>query len=163
MFNIEDSGKIVLCASAGGHLSQVLQIANVIDIVRPIILTEKRSEISLPVGIKEKFEFYYLYDCVGRRDKAFWTSFVNNIWISYRFLKRKKASHVIATGAAISIPVLAIAKLLGARTIFVESYAKVSTKTLSGAIAYRFVDEFYVQWPSMLSVYPAAIYKGSLY
>ncbi|HGS3207216.1 TPA: polysaccharide biosynthesis protein, partial [Streptococcus pneumoniae] len=37
------------------------------------------------------------------------------------------------------------------------------TPTLTGRILYRYADRFYVQWESMLDIYPNAVYKGGLY
>lgn len=52
---------------------------------------------------------------------------------------------------------------MGSKVIFIESYAKINSPTITGKIVYKFADIFYVQWPEMLKFYPNGIYKGSLY
>ena len=47
--------------------------------------------------------------------------------------------------------------------MYIESFAKVTTPTETGKILYRFADRFYVQWESMLEVYPEAICLGGIY
>lgn len=61
------------------------------------------------------------------------------------------------------IPICLIAKFFRRKLIYIESFAKISSPTLSGKLLYKFADQFYVQWESMLEVYPKAIYKGGIY
>ena len=49
--------------------------------------------------------------------------------------------------------------------VFVESFCRVKTISLSGKIAYPFVDKFIVQWPPSADIvrkYPRVIYRGPL-
>lgn len=61
------------------------------------------------------------------------------------------------------IPICLIAKLFGKKLIYIESFAKINSPTLSGKMLYRFADRFYIQWESMRKYYPKAIYCGSIY
>ena len=40
---------------------------------------------------------------------------------------------------------------------------RVTSPTETGKLLYKFADQFYVQWESMLSIYPKAIYLGGIY
>ena len=51
----------------------------------------------------------------------------------------------------------------GKKLIFIESYAKVKTPTLTGKLLYPFADRFYVQWRELLEYYPKAQYVGGIY
>ncbi|KAF8418525.1 oligosaccharide biosynthesis protein Alg14-like protein, partial [Tirmania nivea] len=48
------------------------------------------------------------------------------------------------------------------RTIYVESFARVKTLSLSGSILYWLVDRFIVQWPGLKERYSRAEYHGIL-
>lgn len=61
------------------------------------------------------------------------------------------------------IPICLVSKIAGKRLIYIESFAKVTSATLTGKLLYKFADQFYVQWKSMLKVYPKAIYLGGIY
>lgn len=61
------------------------------------------------------------------------------------------------------IPICLVSKIAGKRLIYIESFAKVTSATLTGKLLYKFADQFYVQWESMLKVYPKAIYLGGIY
>lgn len=70
---------------------------------------------------------------------------------------------MITTGVLAMVPMAFWVKLTGGKLIYLESFAKVTSKTLSGKILYRIADRFYVQWEEMLKLYPKAIYKGGIY
>ena len=48
------------------------------------------------------------------------------------------------------------------RTVFVESFARTRTLSLSGRILYPLVDRFLVQWPKLKERYPRAEFRGIL-
>jgi beta-1,4-N-acetylglucosaminyltransferase len=48
------------------------------------------------------------------------------------------------------------------RTVYVESFARTRTLSLSGKILYPLVDRFFVQWPKLRDRYPRAEYRGVL-
>ena len=56
-----------------------------------------------------------------------------------------------------------ISKIFGGKVVYIESFAKIDSPNISGKIAYRFADQFYIQWESMRKFYPKAIYKGGIY
>ena len=56
-----------------------------------------------------------------------------------------------------------IGKLFKKKLIFIESFAKVNSPTLTGKLLYKFADQFYVQWEQMKEHYPNAIFKGGIY
>ena len=58
---------------------------------------------------------------------------------------------------------LYIHKRYGKKLIYIESFAKITSPNLSGKLLYRFADQFYVQWESMLKIYPKAICLGGIY
>ena len=55
------------------------------------------------------------------------------------------------------------AKIFKKKIIFIESFAKVNSPTLTGKLVYKFADQFYVQWEQMKEYYPNAIFKGGIY
>lgn len=77
-----------------------------------------------------------------------------------KILKRSKADAVIACGPNIAVPIIFMSKLMGKKVIFIESWSRVYSRSLSGRFAYKFADLFFVQWPEMKKLYPNAIYAG---
>ena len=56
-----------------------------------------------------------------------------------------------------------IGKLFGSKIIFIETYANMNSKTLSGKLVYPIAHLFLVQWESMTKLYPKAKYIGPLF
>jgi len=69
---------------------------------------------------------------------------------------------VISAGPGVGVIFSYIGKLLGKKVIFIESWARVYSKSDSGKLVYPIADLFFVQWEEMEKVYPNAIYAGRL-
>ncbi|MDH5184774.1 MAG: UDP-N-acetylglucosamine transferase subunit ALG14 [Gammaproteobacteria bacterium] len=69
---------------------------------------------------------------------------------------------VISTGPGIAIVPSIALKLLGARIVFIESWSRFETTSMTGRVMYRVADRFYIQNRSLQSHYPDAIYGGLL-
>ena len=80
----------------------------------------------------------------------------------FRILLREKPDLVISTGAGIAVPGFLAARLLGIRTVYIESYARVESLSLAGKICYRLADRFLVQHACLANGLPRAVYAGSL-
>lgn len=74
---------------------------------------------------------------------------------------RERPNVVITDGAEIAIPAMLIGRMMGCRIVFVEVWTRVRMPTLTGRIAYRLADAFFVMWPELLQAYgPKARYEG---
>ena len=143
---------ICLVCSHGGHLSEMLQLAEAYE----------GHEV-----------FYFSYDAETTRrlpdvipipNKPYSPiEFVRNLWRVRALFTKKRPSLVLSTGAEIAIPVLIVARLMRVPSVYVECGAQFTTPSLTGRIAYWLCDRFYVQWPELLGAYgPRARYAGSL-
>ena len=63
----------------------------------------------------------------------------------------------------LAFPFCLFAKCMHKKVIYIESFARVHEKSLTGKLVYPFADLFIVQWESMLETYPKAIYGGSVF
>jgi len=107
-------------------------------------------------------KIYYLYQ-VNRFERTWIIKMMVNAIISLYIFLIKRPDIVISTGALATIPMCIISKIFMKRLIFIESFAKINSPTLTGKLLYRFADKFYVQWEEMLKIYPKAIFKGGIY
>lgn len=69
---------------------------------------------------------------------------------------------VISTGPGIAVVPSAVLKLLGARIVFLESWSRFETTSITGKVMYRLADRFYIQNRSLEKHYPKAHYGGLL-
>jgi UDP-N-acetylglucosamine:LPS N-acetylglucosamine transferase len=150
--------KICFAASSGGHYEQLLMLKPLMEKYDSFVITE---ETLYKTQIKNE-RMYYLKQ-VNRKEKAFIPNMITNTFQSLKIFRKEKPDVVICTGVLAMIPICLIAKIRGKKLIYIESFAKVTSGTLSGKLLYKFADQFYVQWESMLKVYPKAIYLGGIY
>lgn len=154
----EKNFKICFAASSGGHYEQLLMLKPLMEKYDSIIITE---ETRYKVKIQNQ-KMYYMKQ-VNRKEKTLVFYMLINTIRSLKIYKKEKPDIVICTGVLATIPICLIAKLLGKKLIYIESFAKVTSGTMTGKLLYKFADQFYVQWKSMLTIYPRAIYIGGIY
>ncbi|MDQ0206993.1 PssD/Cps14F family polysaccharide biosynthesis glycosyltransferase [Alkalicoccobacillus murimartini] len=150
--------KICFIASSGGHLDQLMMLFPIMIENDSYIVTEKTN-----YEINNKNIRCYEVTQVNRRELIFIFKLIKlSLKSLYIFLK-EKPDVVISTGALISIPTIMYAKLFRKKIIFIESFSKVNSPTISGKIAYQYADIFIIQWEGLKKYYKNAIYKGGIY
>lgn len=150
--------KIVFAASSGGHFEQLMMLKPLMEKHDSILVTEKTDYSMGKTDVKT----YYLKQ-INRKELLFLPKFIGNTFRSLRIIIKERPKVMITTGVLAIIPMALLIKLFGGKLIYIESFAKVTSKTLSGKLLYRFADRFYVQWEEMLKLYPNAIFKGGIY
>lgn len=150
--------KICFAASSGGHFEQLTMLKPLMKKYDSFVVTEKTLYKSKINGQR----MYYLHQ-VNRKEKSFPFWMLVNIFKSIIILIKEKPDLVITTGVLAMIPLCLLTKLFRKKLIFIESFAKVSSPTETGKFMYKYADQFYVQWESMLKFYPNAIYLGGIY
>lgn len=150
--------KICFIASTGGHFEQLMVLKPLMDKYDSFIVTEK-TNYSV---IKDDRKVYYLRQ-VNRNEKVFIFKMIENTFKSLKIFIKENPDVVISTGALATIPMCLLLKAFRRKVIFIESFAKVTSPTLTGKLVYKFADQFYVQWEQMKEHYPDAICKGGIY
>lgn len=150
--------KICFAASSGGHYEQILMLKPIMEKYDSFVLTEKTLYKAAVKGEKT----YYIKQ-VNRKEMTFIPWMISNLYHSFRIWMKEKPDIVVCTGVLAMIPICLIAKMAGKDLIYIESFAKVKSATLSGKLLYKFADQFYVQWPQMMEIYPKAICLGGIY
>lgn len=150
--------RIILTSSKGGHLTELLKLQHILgqhDVTYVIEQPQQTLNLSHPV--------YYLTSGTHFHNKlAYIKILLSNILKGMYYVIKLKPQVIISTGAHNTIPLCLFAKLLRKRIIYIESIARVYTPSKTGKLMYKIADQFYVQWPEMLKVYPNALYKGQL-
>lgn len=150
--------KVCFAASTGGHLEELLMLKPLMEKYDSFILTEKTNYTAKVDDI----EIHYVMQ-INRREKLFPLKLIGNTFLSLGIFLRKRPDAVVCLGVLATIPMCLLCKLLGRKLIYIESFAKVTSPTITGKLLYRFADKFYVQWEPMLEVYPKATYLGGIF
>ncbi|MDD3083573.1 MAG: hypothetical protein PHP82_00965 [Candidatus ainarchaeum sp.] len=144
--------KICIACSAGGHLTEALQLEEAWRGKKYFFITDKRINTLNLKGKK-----YFILP-TRRNYFRFIISFLQSFYI----IVKERPTVIISTGAEIGFPTLLIGHYLGIKTIYIESLARVNSPSLCGKLIYGKVDEFFVQWKSGLEFFPKAKYVGSV-
>ncbi|MEY8346745.1 PssD/Cps14F family polysaccharide biosynthesis glycosyltransferase [Bacillus cereus] len=151
--------KICLTSSSGGHLSQILQIIPVAKYYAYFLITEKNVTTD---SLQQQHRVYYLKQ-QERKTLLFLFVFLRNICSAVVYLLKERPNVIISTGAGATFPVCLFGKLMGAKVIFIESFAKVHSPTITGRMVYPIADRFYIQSQELQKFYPKAEYRGGIY
>lgn len=139
-------------------MAQLLMLKPLMEKYDSFLLTESTS-YGIPADVKQ---VYYLCQ-VNRKEWLFPIKLLINCFRSLGIYIREKPDLVITTGVLAIAPMCLLCKLFGGKFVYIESFAKVNSPTLTGRFLYRFADRFYVQWESMLKFYPKAKCLGKMF
>lgn len=158
---MQKNNKLRLCfaASSGGHFEQLLMLKPLMLKYFSCILTEKTN---YKVDVDGVQKLFYLLQ-VNRKELLWPVKILYNAILSFVYFVKFKPDVIICTGVLSMIPMCLIMKLFRKKIIYIESFAKVTSPTVSGKLLYKYADEFYVQWESMKAFFPRAKCLGGLY
>lgn len=145
--------RVLVIGAGGGHLAEALLATEGLDAQRSLV-TFRLPHTDTTLSSEKT---YYLID----PHKSLWKFVINgfqSVWV----IVKERPHAVINTGGGISIACSLLGKLIGAKLIFIESGARVSSPSKTGVFLYKYSDLFIVQWKAMLEFYPKAVYGGAL-
>lgn len=151
--------KICLASSTGGHLGELKKIIPAVAEHHYFIITEQ-SEMSR--SLKDQERVYYLAQ-QERKNILLLLHLFLNLFMSLYILVRERPKVIITTGAGAVLGLCLLGKLFGVKIVYIESFAKVYTASVTGRLIYKIADQFYIQWEQLRDVYPTGTYRGSLY
>lgn len=154
--------KVLFISSTGGHLSEMMMLNELFKKYDYHIITEKTKTTE---NLKDKYKNKINYLVYGTKDHPISYPFrllVNCFKSLYLYFKIRP-DFIVTTGAHTAGPMCCLGKIFGSRIIYIETFANMRTKTITGRLIYKFADLFVVQWNSMLELYPKATYGGWIY
>lgn len=153
--------KVLFISSTGGHLNELLQLKPIFKNYDSYLITEK-TKTTLNLEKDYKNVDYLLYGTKHTPLKYIYVS-IRNIFKSIRLYHKIKPDVIVTTGAHTCVPMCYIAKLHRKKIIYIETFANINSKTITGKLIYPIANVFVVQWESMLKLYPKAVYWGWIF
>ncbi|MFT4539654.1 MAG: beta-1,4-N-acetylglucosaminyltransferase [Planctomycetota bacterium] len=151
----DTSAKLLLVASSGGHLFELL-------CVRELWANREHSWVCFPTAdakvLLEGERVTWAHYPTNRNLK----NLIKNLWLAWTLLRKERPDVVISTGAGVGVPFLLLARLLGSKTVYLESITRITELSLSGRLVYPFVSRFLVQWKELAVRHAKAQYKGRI-
>lgn len=133
--------RILAVASGGGHWLQLMRL-------RPALEGHKVTYVTTIAGLDAQFG---ASPCVVIKDASRHEPLhaVRMVFQLAAVIIRVRPQVVISTGAAPGLAALALGKLIGARTIWLDSIANAEKLSMSGELAKRVADLWLTQWPHL--------------
>jgi len=139
----------VLAGSPGGHLDLLTAVGPSLD--------EPRAWITAPGpqadDLARRGEQVERLPEYGRSPVRVLPNLVRAI----RVLRDLHPAVVVASGASLVVPFCVLARLTGARIVFVETTARVGDASMSGRVISRLAEAVIVQWPETAARYRRAV------
>ena len=134
--------KICAVASIGGHWIQLLRITSSLNNNFDIFYISTHGKCSTMVKDKKfyKINDFSRWDCY---------KMIPTFFSILKILIKESPDVVISTGAAPGLITILVAKLLGKKTIWIDSIANVEHLSFSGRIASKFASRIYTQWENL--------------
>ena len=146
--------RILAVASGGGHWVQLLRMMPAFDGQQLVFAT---TMASLQKEVADK-PFYHVPDANRRRPITMLRLMAKMLWI----VIKERPDFVISTGAAPGYMSILFGKLLGARTIWVDSIANVDRLSMSGRWAGKLADLWLTQWPQLAQPQTGPYFAGAV-
>ena len=130
--------RVLAVASQGGHIIQLMRLKPVFDRYNTTYVSNQyREDMDGP--------FYQIVDA-NRNEKLKLLRLVLQLLV---IIIKVRPDVVVSSGAAPGFFAIALGKMLGAKTVWMDSIANAGELSLSGKQAGRFSDLWLTQWPDL--------------
>lgn len=133
--------KLIALASGGGHWVQLQRLQPAFAGFETVYVSMFESYAEQVAGSR-----YYVVPDASRFDLG---SFAPVFVKALRILVRERPSALITTGSAPMLTFVLVARLLGARTLWIDSIANSKRLSSSGRLARRIAHQVVTQWPEV--------------
>lgn len=129
--------KILIAASPGGHLQEIINLTNLLAEYEIFYLTFYTPALE---NFRMKNKVYFVKDASRGL-----IMFFRNTLGSFLIINEEKPDLVLSSGAGVALPCLIFSKIFGIPIIFLELKCQVSSLTKTGRVMRFFANYFFVQ------------------
>jgi len=147
---------VLLVCSTGGHLLQLVALRDAWEgRTRAWVTFDKSDARSLLRG--EPVAYAY-----GPTNRSI-PNLLRNLRLARRLVRDLRPKVVVTTGAGVAVPFAWIARLRGAKVVYVESFTRIDGPSLSCRLIAPVAARIYAQWPELADSYGRARYLGNVF
>lgn len=148
--------RVLFVSSAGGHLSQLLQL-------RPWWAGHDRRWVTFDLAdAQSKLVGEELIPAHHPTTRNLLNA-ARNLLLARSVLREWRPDVIISNGAGVAVPFFIFGKLFGIPTVYLEVYDRIDSRTLTGRLVQPFTTTFCVQWPEQEKINPNSVLVGPLY
>jgi UDP-N-acetylglucosamine--N-acetylmuramyl-(pentapeptide) pyrophosphoryl-undecaprenol N-acetylglucosamine transferase len=148
---VRDQPVVHLACSRGGHFDLLLRHQEAFEGCRIVWVTQQSARAERLRRDGARVHVLGEWD----RGKLLTTAAVA-MWRSLGLVLRQRPRVVVTSGSGIVVPFCMMARLAGAKVVFVETSARVRGASSSGRVLSRVAHDVIAQWDEMEAVYPGA-------
>ena len=171
-----DSNRIatLVVLGSGGHTAEMLRLITEFDFGRygPLTLVTAATDTTSRAKAERELPREALATArwaeiprareVGQSFGSSVPSTLHALWACIHLIWTASPDLVLVNGPGTCVPVAVLGRLFGSRVIFVESWCRVESLSLTGRIMYWVAHRFVVHWPELVRRYPRAEYLGRI-
>jgi UDP-N-acetylglucosamine:LPS N-acetylglucosamine transferase len=147
--------EIILACSSGGHVLQLLALREAWQEFDHAWVTDDQADTrSLLAGERVT----YVYGPTARNV----VTLCKNVALAWRVIRKARPRVLLTTGAATAVPFAWVARLHGAKVVYVESLTRIDSPSLSCRLIAPVASRVYVQWPELAHAVPSSRYLGTV-
>ena len=133
---------LLIVCSTGGHLLQMHELHGAWESFERLWVTFDKSDArSLLRDERVVFAF-------GPTNRSI-PNLLRNLRLAVRLLRDERPSVILTTGAGVAVPFAWIGRLMGIRTIYVESVTRIDELSLSARLIAPVATQVFAQWPEL--------------
>lgn len=163
----------MFACSEGGHFSQMMALHDLFGEYDSVLVTDNyRASKEMP-ELKEVRRIEFVGGFADARKShagskhndsriTFFLGYLKLFGECRRVIRDVRPKVLVSTGSNIAVPLFYMGKLMGTKLVFIETRARVYTKSLTGKLISGISDKVIVQWKEMLNMYKNAEYYGTL-
>lgn len=148
--------KVLLVCSSGGHLAQLLQLSEWWSEHDRQWVTFDTDDAVTKLAGEDVVRAHH----PTTRNLP---NLVRNTVLAWRTLRAYRPDVVVTTGAGVAVPFFWLRRIVGARSVYLEVYDRVDSRTLTGRLCWPATDLFLVQWPEQQRLYPSSVLLGGVW
>jgi UDP-N-acetylglucosamine:LPS N-acetylglucosamine transferase len=148
--------ELLLVCSCGGHLLQLVALKDAwAPFSRVWVTFDKSDARSLLAGER-------VIHAYGPTNRSI-PNLVRNLGLAWRVVRTTRPKALLTTGAGVAVPFAWIARLHGAKIVYVESLSRIDGPSLSYRLIAPVAQRTYVQWRELATKLPHAHFAGNVF
>ena len=147
--------EVLIVCSCGGHLTDAVSIA-------PAWSERSRAWVSFDkADVHSLLASERVYFAHGPTNRNI-PNLLRNLVFARKVLGEARPDVVLTTGAGVAVPFAWLARLRGARVVYVECAGRVDRPSLSARLIRPVASRRYAQWPELAAAWKGARYAGNV-
>lgn len=151
-----DRRDLLLVCSTGGHLLQLVSLRESWEPFSRRWVTFDKSDARSLLAAEDVVHAH------GPTNRSV-PNLLRNLVLAWRVVGRTRPKALLTTGAGVAVPFAWVARLRGARVVYVESLARIDGPSLSCRLIRPVAERVYVQWPELQPLLRGSRFAGNVF